>query len=120
MRRSSLRWFAAAAACAFATAVAGVPAAAHEGSERGSRSGVRPAQRAAAARVQARNGVDPGPTPRASCGPGSHPETGMQGRVSAEDTASGRAAARVPRGDAALLSAASPSARGDGRGTPLL
>lgn len=33
-----------------------------------------------------------GATPRAACGPGSRPETGMQGRVSAEDHASGRAA----------------------------
>lgn len=32
------------------------------------------------------------PTPKADCGPGSHPETGIQGRVSAEDHASGRAA----------------------------
>ncbi len=31
-------------------------------------------------------------TPRASCGPGSRPETGIQGRVSAEDHESGRAA----------------------------
>ena len=30
--------------------------------------------------------------PRAQCGPGSDPETGMQGRVSAEDVANGRAA----------------------------
>ncbi len=33
------------------------------------------------------------PTPKASCGPGSQPETGLQGRVSPEDHASGRAAA---------------------------
>lgn len=33
------------------------------------------------------------PTAKASCGPGSRPETGMQGRVSAEDHESGRAAA---------------------------
>jgi hypothetical protein len=32
------------------------------------------------------------PTPQGECGPGSHPETGLQGRVSAEDHASGRAA----------------------------
>jgi hypothetical protein len=32
------------------------------------------------------------PTPRASCGPGSRPETGIQGRVSPEDHKSGRAA----------------------------
>lgn len=31
-------------------------------------------------------------TPRAACGPGSRPESGMQGRVSAEDVESGRAA----------------------------
>jgi len=31
-------------------------------------------------------------TPRAVCGPGSRPETGRQGRVSADDTASGRSA----------------------------
>jgi len=33
-----------------------------------------------------------GPVPRAVCGPGSNPETGRQGRVSAADVASGRAA----------------------------
>ena len=32
------------------------------------------------------------PTPRAECGPGSRPETGVQGRVSPADHASGRAA----------------------------
>jgi hypothetical protein len=32
------------------------------------------------------------PTPRADCGPGSRPETGLQGRVSPDDHASGRAA----------------------------
>lgn len=32
------------------------------------------------------------PVPRADCGPGSRPETGIQGRVSTEDHASGRAA----------------------------
>jgi LVIVD repeat-containing protein len=32
------------------------------------------------------------PTPRADCGPGSRPETGIQGRVSPEDHESGRAA----------------------------
>lgn len=36
--------------------------------------------------------VYPGPTPQASCGPGSLPETGMQGRVSTAETESGRAA----------------------------
>ncbi|HEY0972971.1 MAG TPA: hypothetical protein VGE57_00595 [Solimonas sp.] len=36
--------------------------------------------------------VPDGPTPKASCGPGSKPETGLQGRVSREDHQSGRAA----------------------------
>ena len=36
--------------------------------------------------------VTPPATPRAVCGPGSNPETGMQGRVSREDHESGRAA----------------------------
>ena len=36
--------------------------------------------------------VDPGPTPKAPCGPGSKPETSIQGRVPASDVASGRAA----------------------------
>ena len=34
----------------------------------------------------------PPATPKADCGPGSRPETGMQGRVSPEDHSSGRAA----------------------------
>lgn len=34
----------------------------------------------------------PPPTPRAKCGPGSNPETGLQGRVSTKDVQSGRAA----------------------------
>ncbi len=33
-----------------------------------------------------------GATPKADCGPGSRPETGMQGRITAEEVASGRAA----------------------------
>ena len=36
--------------------------------------------------------VDPGPTPKAQCGPGSKPETAEQGRVPAADFANGRAA----------------------------
>lgn len=36
--------------------------------------------------------VFPGPTPQGPCGPGSKPETGMQGRVSAQEIESGRAA----------------------------
>jgi len=35
--------------------------------------------------------AEPAPTPRATCGLGSDPETGLQGRVSAADVASGRA-----------------------------
>ena len=35
--------------------------------------------------------TEPSSTPRAHCGPGSLPETGLQGRVSAADVASGRA-----------------------------
>ena len=37
--------------------------------------------------------VASGPLPRAVCGPGSHPETGMQGRIPPADIANGRAAA---------------------------
>jgi hypothetical protein len=50
---------------------------------------------AAAVQFQARAAEDAPivpATPRADCGPGSNPETGMQGRVSPEDVASGRAA----------------------------
>ena len=47
---------------------------------------------AASAFAQAPADVYPGPTPRAECGPGSNPEGGRQGRVSAADAASGRAA----------------------------
>jgi hypothetical protein len=36
--------------------------------------------------------VTPGPVPRATCGPGSDPEVGLQGRVTAEDVSSGRMA----------------------------
>ena len=36
--------------------------------------------------------IDPGPTPKAQCGPGSRPETSTQGRVPASDVATGRAA----------------------------
>jgi len=36
--------------------------------------------------------VDPGPTPKAQCGPGSKPETAEQGRVPAADFKNGRAA----------------------------
>jgi hypothetical protein len=41
---------------------------------------------------EARPEVPPGPTPKAVCGPGSNPETGMQGRVSRDEHRSGRAA----------------------------
>jgi RTX calcium-binding nonapeptide repeat (4 copies) len=36
--------------------------------------------------------VAPPPTPKADCGPGSHPEPGLQGRVSRQDVDSGKAA----------------------------
>ncbi len=36
--------------------------------------------------------ISSGPTPQATCGPGSRPETGMQGRVAQADHDSGRAA----------------------------
>jgi hypothetical protein len=36
--------------------------------------------------------IDPGPTPKAQCGPGSNPETAEQGRVPAADYKNGRAA----------------------------
>jgi LVIVD repeat len=45
----------------------------------------------AASPAQAQNNTPP-PTPKADCGPGSRPETGLQGRVSPEDHSSGRAA----------------------------
>ena len=53
-----------------------------------------PKQGSPAQAAQAPFGSEPPllPTPRASCGPGSRPETGIQGRVSPEDHASGRAA----------------------------
>jgi hypothetical protein len=68
MRRSR-RWLSAAAAASILLGVGGV----------GPVRGDAPA-------------VDAGPTPRAQCGPGSKPETGTQGRVSAAEVASGRAA----------------------------
>ena len=42
--------------------------------------------------VQAAEQVTPGPVPRAKCGPGSLPETDLQGRIPPKDVASGRAA----------------------------
>lgn len=39
--------------------------------------------------------VTPAPTPKAVCGPGSHPETGIQGRISPQDYAGGYAAAGI-------------------------
>lgn len=46
---------------------------------------------ATALTVPAQTDVYPGPTPRAECGPGSNPETGLQGQVSGDDFNSGRA-----------------------------
>ena len=45
----------------------------------------------AAAALPATAGAAPPTTPKADCGPGSNPEPGMQGRVSADDVSSGRA-----------------------------
>jgi hypothetical protein len=42
--------------------------------------------------ARAQDGAPVPATPRAQCGPGSNPESGMQGRVTAEDISSGRAA----------------------------
>src|SRR5918999_2625022 len=70
---------------AAAVALLGCAAAAHAG---------HPGDRARAQASQAPFGPEPPllPTPRADCGPGSRPETGIQGRVSPEDHESGRAA----------------------------
>jgi hypothetical protein len=55
---------------------------------------IHPGDRVRAQASQAPFGPEPPlvPTPRAECGPGSQPETGIQGRVSPEDHESGRAA----------------------------
>lgn len=45
----------------------------------------------AAAKATSSAAIALDPTPRATCGPGSRPETGLQGRVSREDHSSGRA-----------------------------
>lgn len=45
-----------------------------------------------AATSAAQNDVYQGPTPKAECGPGSNPETGLQGQASLQDFDSGRAA----------------------------
>jgi hypothetical protein len=52
------------------------------------------------------------PVPRADCGPGSRPETGIQGRVSAEDHASGRAAEGFTCNAELVGSYTSPNAQG--------
>jgi hypothetical protein len=52
------------------------------------------------------------PTPKADCGPGSRPETGIQGRVSPEDHESGRAAEGFTCNTALVGSYAKPSAMG--------
>src|SRR5918992_5572817 len=75
------------ALCSIAAAVVclGCAALAHAG---------HPGDRARAQASSAPFGPEPPllPTPRADCGPGSQPETGIQGRVSPEDHSSGRAA----------------------------
>ena len=52
------------------------------------------------------------PTPKADCGPGSRPETGLQGRVSPEDHESGRAAQGFTCNTALVGSYSKPSANG--------
>ena len=52
------------------------------------------------------------PTPQAECGPGSRPESGLQGRVSPEDHASGRAAAGFQCNLEVVGSYGEPSAEG--------
>src|SRR5215207_11677801 len=52
------------------------------------------------------------PTPRADCGPGSRPETGIQGRVSPEDHESGRAAQGFTCNTELVGSYSKPSAMG--------
>jgi hypothetical protein len=52
------------------------------------------------------------PTPKAECGPGSRPETGIQGRVSPEDHESGRAAKGFTCNTELVGSYAKPSAMG--------
>ena len=52
------------------------------------------------------------PTPKADCGPGSRPETGLQGRVSPEDHESGRAAQGFTCNTALVGSYAKPNAVG--------
>ncbi|MGH9184245.1 MAG: LVIVD repeat-containing protein, partial [Acidimicrobiales bacterium] len=52
------------------------------------------------------------PVPRADCGPGSRPETGIQGRVSAQDHASGRAAQGFTCNTELVGSYAKPTAQG--------
>jgi LVIVD repeat len=60
----------------------------------GAAQAIHPGDRARAQASQAPFGPEPPlvATPRAECGPGSQPETGIQGRVSPEDHESGRAA----------------------------
>ncbi len=52
------------------------------------------------------------PTPKAECGPGSRPESGLQGRVSPEDHESGRAAQGFTCNTALVGSYSKPSANG--------
>lgn len=54
----------------------------------------------------------PAATPRATCGPGSRPETGLQGRVSREDHTSGRASEGYTCNTAVIGTFATPNALG--------
>jgi hypothetical protein len=68
---------------------------------------------APAAAAQAQNPEPPLlPTPKADCGPGSRPETGLQGRVSPDDHASGRAANGFTCNTELVGSYSKPSAQG--------
>jgi hypothetical protein len=69
---------------------------------------------AQAAQSDAPFGPEPSltPTPKADCGPGSRPETGLQGRVSPEDHESGRAAQGFTCNTALVGSYAKPNATG--------
>jgi hypothetical protein len=84
-----------------AAAAAAAPAGAHPGSR-------------AAAAAAAPTASEPPltPTPRAICGPASRPETGIQGRVSAEDHQSGRAAEGYTCNTELVGSYAHPTAQG--------
>ena len=63
------------------------------GGSSGSSASGTPTQASSVQTLQTNDGTDLPGTPKGSCGPGSRPELGLQGRVSQEDHDSGRAAA---------------------------